>query len=128
MELSIIQWPVTILVPFLFAIWSFSFNPAQFSNATAATFALIGANVGGYTKVIGTSLAALLYIIFDPFWIIIDDLVVGGIAIYAVRRILAGLVKKNFPFPTPWKLNPTRRVFSILLVLGWIISVITLLF
>ncbi|MDX1943073.1 MAG: hypothetical protein SFU99_21090 [Saprospiraceae bacterium] len=128
MDFHFIQWTLTISVPFIFVFWSFLSNSSGFSNALSARIALLIANAGGYTKAIGTSIAGFLYVVFDPFWIIIDDVIVIGVTVFIVRNILKGIVRDNFPFPLPWTYNLSNRLISLFLIIAWAISILTLIF
>lgn len=92
-----------LAVGLFFIIWSFADNPAQFKRALEARLVLFMANIGGYTKALAISAASLAYVIFDPIWIIVDDIAVITIAYISIRSILGQIVKDNYPFPKPWK-------------------------
>ncbi|MEM9933314.1 MAG: hypothetical protein AAF824_06870 [Bacteroidota bacterium] len=83
-------------------IWSYLSDPEQFIEALGARISLFFINFTVIAKSIATSFLSTLYVIFDPFPIIIDDVAVIAITVYVVKKTLKKMVKASFPFPTPW--------------------------
>jgi hypothetical protein len=95
-------------IPSFFIIWSFLDNPKQFMEAVGTRFALLGTRIFMlFSGLFWRFFLPVLYIIFDPILIFIDDIIVGLISMistyYFIKKEVFKSIRESSPFPKPWK-------------------------